>query len=107
MADVQLEIEGGGAVPATEALLQIEGLSGTYETESEAQKEGILATIVIIVGLTASTLEIAEKLYTWYRRSRQQKPKPEIDKVLLIGRDGQKLVLENASIEQIKQILDH
>ncbi len=106
MADLQLEIEGEGAVPATEELLQIDGLSGNYEIEAEAQREGILATIATIIGITAGTLEIAEKLYTWYQNSRKKQPKPTVDKVLLIGRNGQKLVLENASIEQIKKILD-
>jgi hypothetical protein len=35
MADLQLEIEGEGAVPASEELLQFEGLSGTYTVESD------------------------------------------------------------------------
>ncbi len=106
MTTLQLEIEGKGAIPATEDLLQIEGLSGTYETEAEAQREVVLATIATIVAITAGTLTIAEKLYTWYQNYRRTQPKPELDKVLLIGRNGEKLVLENASIEQIKKILD-
>lgn len=106
MADLQLEIEGGGAVPATEELLQIDGLSGTYETDGEDAKEAILATIATIVGITGGTIAIAEKLYAWYQNSRKEQPKPTVDKVLLIGRNGQKLVLENASVEQIKQLLD-
>ena len=106
MATLQLEIEGEGAVPATEDLLQIEGLSGTYEAETDVQREGALATIVAIVAITVGTLTIAEKLYTWYQNYRRTQPKPKLDKVLLIGRNGQKLVLENATVEQIKQILD-
>lgn len=106
MADLQLEIEGEGAVPATEELLQIEGLSGSYATAAEDYREGVLATIATIVSITAGTMAIAEKLYTWYQNSRKQQPKPTVDKVLLIGRNGQPLVLENASIEQIKKILD-
>lgn len=106
MTTLQLEIEGDGAVPATEDLLQIEGLSGTYEAETAVQREAALATIATIVAITAGTLTIAEKLYTWYQNYRRKQPKPKLDKVLLIGRKGQKLVLENASVEQIKQILD-
>ncbi|MFM7449390.1 MAG: hypothetical protein ACKO24_12430 [Leptolyngbyaceae cyanobacterium] len=106
MANLQLEIEGEGAVPATEDLLQIEGLSGTYAAETEAQREVALATIATIVAITTGTLTIAEKLYTWYQTYRRQQPKPKLDKVLLIGRNGEKLVLENATVEQIKRILD-
>lgn len=106
MANLQLEIEGEGAVLATEELLQIEGLAGTYEAETETQREGILATIATIVAITAGTLEIAKQLYAWYQNYRRKQPKPKLDKVLLIGRNGQKLVLENATVEQIKQILD-
>lgn len=106
MTTLQLDIEGDGAISATEALLQIEGLTGTYETAGDDQKEGVLATIATIVGITAGTLTIAEKLYTWYQNGRRQQPKPLLDKVLIIGRNGEKLLLEQATVEQIKQILD-
>ena len=106
MTTLQLEIEGAGAVPATEDLLQIEGLSGTYDAQTEVQREATLSTIATIVAITVGTLTIAEKLYTWYQTYRRKQPNPKLDKVVLIGRNGRKLVLENASVEQIKQILD-
>ena len=46
MTDIQLEIEGEGAVAATEELLQIPGISGKWmpvSEETEPQK-GALAT---------------------------------------------------------------
>jgi hypothetical protein len=47
---VKIEIQGQDAVNATEELLRIEGLQGSYETEKEVEREGILATIATIVG---------------------------------------------------------
>ncbi len=107
MADIQLEIEGAGAVAATEELLQIPELSGSWAPASDApQREGTLATIATIVGITTGTLTIAEKLYQWYQKRRQTASNDTVDKVLLIGRDGQRILLKDASIEQIRQILD-
>jgi hypothetical protein len=106
MADIQLEIEGAGAIAATEELTQIEGLSVSYTTEGEASKEGVLATIATIIGIAAGTLEIAEKLYKWVQKYRQAKAESRIEKVLLIGRDGQRILLLNASIEQIQKVLE-
>jgi hypothetical protein len=72
MADLQLEIEGPGAIPATEALLQIPGLTGSWEPASEEpQGEGVLTTIATIVAITAGILTIAEKLHQWYQQHLQ------------------------------------
>jgi hypothetical protein len=106
MADIQLEIEGSGAIQATEALTQIEGLSVSYETEGESSKETVLATIATIIGITAGTLEIAEKLYKWVQKYRQKEADSCIDKVLLVGRNGERILLLNASIEQIQKVLE-
>jgi hypothetical protein len=110
MADIQLSIEGKGAVLATEELLEIPGISGSWETPSESQRELTLATVATIVGITTGTIAIAEKIYTWYQKYRkhQQAQNPNaysVEKVLLIGKSGQRLLLENATVEQIQQIL--
>jgi hypothetical protein len=105
MPAIELEIEGSGAIAATEALTQLEGLSVTYEAEGDDTKETVLATIATIVGITAGTLEIAKTLYEWYQKYRKQTP-TRIEKVVLVGRNGRRILLENVSIDQIKQILD-
>ena len=106
MADIQLEIEGEGAVTATEDLLQIPGVSGNWTSASDAvEREGILATIATIVGLSVGVLEIAEKIYAWYQRRRKQSDQG-IDKVILIGRNGRRILLSKATVEQIRQILE-
>ncbi|MEA5452328.1 hypothetical protein VB780_27390 [Leptolyngbya sp. CCNP1308] len=56
MADIQVAIAGTDAVAATEALLALEGISGTYTVDGETDKEGILITIATIVGLVGGTL---------------------------------------------------
>jgi hypothetical protein len=105
MADLQLEIEGEGAVPASEELLQFEGLSGTYTVESDpTHKEIAIGTIVTIVSLTAGTMTIANHLYNWYQNSRK-KPTPSVDKAILIC-NGKKMLLENATIEQIQKLIE-
>lgn len=63
MAAIELEVEGSGAIAATQELMQLEGLIVTYETEGVKTKEPVLATIAAIIEITVGTIEIATKLY--------------------------------------------
>ncbi|MGB5974755.1 MAG: hypothetical protein WBG38_15630, partial [Nodosilinea sp.] len=95
--DIQVAIAGQDAVAATEALLAIDGISGTYALESETNKEGILVTIATIVGLVGGTLAIAEQIRKWYQEYRQGKDSKPIEKVVIVSASGQRLLLENAT----------
>ena len=106
MAKIQIEIQGNGALAATEELFSIPGLSGDWETIGEAEKEGTLATIGAIVGIVGGSIAIAEKIYNWYQKYKQGKSVKKIDKVLLVSKTGKRLLLADATIEQIKAILD-
>ncbi len=106
MADIQIEIQGQDAIAATEELFSISGLSGSWETEGEADKEGTLITIGTIVAIVGGTVAIAEQIRKWYKEYKQGKSGKKIEKVLIQGRNGRRLLLENATLEQIKQILD-
>lgn len=105
MADIQLEIEGEGAVIATEALLHIDGISGNYTLEGEVSKESVMATIATIVAITTGSLTIAEKMHQWHRKYRQNSTGAAIEKVVLVSRKGDRVLLEGATVEQIKQLL--
>ena len=105
---MQIEIQGRDAVPATKELLNIQGLEGSYKTFGEVEKEATLATIATIVGITAGTLTIAEKLYQWnqkYQKSLQNPVGSKIEKVLIVAPNGNRLLLKNATVEQIQEIL--
>jgi hypothetical protein len=106
MADIQVAIAGQDAVAATTALLAIDGLSGNYVVESEAEREGILTTIATIVALVGGTMAIAEQIRQWYRAYRSGKDNQTIEKVVLVSQSGQRLLLENATTEDIKALLD-
>ena len=112
---MKIEIQGQDAVEATKELLAIEGLEGSYETVDEVKK-GTLVTIATIVGITGGivgitggTMTIAEKLYQWnqkYQKSRINPTSPRIEKVLIVAPNGNRLLLKDATIEQIKEILE-
>lgn len=106
MADIQLEVQGQDAVAATEELFSISGLSGSWNTEGDADKEGTLITIGTIVAIVGGTVAIAEQIRKWYEEYKKGKSGKKIEKVLIVSRSGRRLLLENATIEQIKQILD-
>ena len=71
MSSIQLEIEGTGAIAATEALLRLDGLEGEYETVGEDTKEGTLAAIASIVGITVGVVDLSSRLLQWYAKHRQ------------------------------------
>ncbi|MBW4657419.1 MAG: hypothetical protein KME15_02000 [Drouetiella hepatica Uher 2000/2452] len=106
MAEILVEVQGIDAIAATEELLAIPGVEGSWETEEEAQREGTLAVIATIVGIVGGTMAIAEQIRKWYQEYRRSQSGKKIEKVLIVGRNGQRLLLENATIEQIQEILD-
>jgi hypothetical protein len=105
---MQIEIQGRDAVAATEELLSIEGVQGSYETLKEVEREGTLATIATIVGILGGTITISEKLYQWskkYQKSLLNSTEPRIEKVLIVAPSGNRLLLKDATVEQIQEIL--
>jgi len=106
---MQIEIEGQEAVKATEELLAIAGLKGNYQSFEETEREGTLATIATIVGIVSGTITIAKEIYEWYQKfskSQETKTTPRIEKVLIVGTKGRRLLLKNATVEQIQEILE-
>ena len=72
----------------------------------DVKKEAVITTVATIVGLVGGTLAIAEQIRKWYQEYKQKQSGKKIDKVLIVGRNGRRLLLENATIEEIRQILE-
>ncbi len=106
MAEIKFAIEGEGAIEATEELLALEGIEGSYAVDEEIQREGVLATIASFVGIVSGALAVAEQIRKWYQEYRAGKSGKKIAKVLIVGRNGDRLLLENATIEQIRKVLE-
>ena len=102
---MKIEIQGQDAVQATEELLGIEGIDGSYETVDEIEREGTLATIATIMGITVGTMTIAEKLYRLKKKYFQNSTGLRIEKVLIVAPNGNRLLLKDATLEQIQEIL--
>ncbi len=106
MADIQLSIEGQNAVEATEELFEMSEISGDWQPVGGVQRELALATIATIVGITAGTIAVAEQIRKWYNEWRKGKSGKQIEKVVIISADGERLVLEDATPEDISKILE-
>ncbi|MDZ7957069.1 MAG: hypothetical protein RMY34_04035 [Aulosira sp. DedQUE10] len=107
---MKIEIQGRDAVRATEELLAIEGLEGSYQTIEEVEREGTLATIATIVGIVSGTLTIAESIHKWKEKNQKSLHDPtgaRIEKVLIVTDDNRRLLLKDATVEQIKEILEN
>ena len=59
-----------------------------------------------IVGIVGGTIAVAEQIRKWYAEYKQKQSGKKIAKVLIVGRDGQRLLLENATLEEIRRILE-
>lgn len=98
MTEIKFAIEAEDAITATKELLAIEGITGNYIVNSEdVKKEAVITTIATIVGLVGGTLAIAEQIRKWYQEYKQQQSGKKIAKVLIVGRNGRRLLLENAT----------
>lgn len=106
MTVIQFVIEGQDAKLAATELVAIKGIQGNWKTDETNKKEGTIAVIASIIGIVGGTLAIAEQIRQWYQKYTKEKKAKAIDKVLIVC-DGQRLLLENASIEQINQILEN
>jgi hypothetical protein len=107
---MKIEIQGQDAIKATEELLAIEGLEGSYQTIEEVEREGTLATIATIVGIVSGTWTVAESIHKWKEKHQKSLHDPtgaRIEKVLIVTNDNQRLLLKDATVEQIKEILEN
>ncbi len=105
---MKIEIQGQDAVVATEALLAIEGLSGSYQILKEVERGEVnttLVTIATVVAITGGMLAIAEQLYQWKERYFQNPTGSRIEKVLIVAPNGRRLLLKDATVEQIQEVL--
>lgn len=107
MANIHLVIEGEDAIAATEVLLAIPDISGNYEVSSEAtEREPILTTVAAIVSIVGGTTSIAEQIRKWYHEYKAKQSGRRIAKALIVGRNGRRLLLEDATVEEIRQIIE-
>ncbi|MGD1714295.1 hypothetical protein [Dapis sp. BLCC M172] len=106
---LKIAIEGLDSVQVAEEILAIEGIEGSYETINEVEREGTLATIATIVGIVGGSLTIAEQLHKLkgkYQKSLEVSSiQPRIEKVMIVSGE-KRLLLKDATVEQIKHILE-
>jgi hypothetical protein len=104
MERVQIAIEGLDAVAATEALLALPGVEGSFAVNPEVEREGVLATIATIVGIVGGSMA-AEQIRKWHGEYRGNPEQPRIEKVLIVTPRG-RILLENATTSEIAQALE-
>jgi hypothetical protein len=104
MSAIQIEIQGQAAAEVAEELAALEGFNAECQpAETELTREISLATVVTVLSIAKTTLEIAKLIYDWYAR---HQPQGKIEKVILTSRSGKRINLKNARVEDIKKLLD-
>ena len=109
MPSYELYVESAdlGAIQADLAALGVLELGEVEILEEEAEREGTAATIIVILGIIGGAFEAASKIYEWQEKRRQaQAGSARIEKVMIIRDNGDRLLLQDASIEQIQKLLD-
>ena len=95
---MQIEIHGPDAIKVAQDIVATDGVQGTYEVVSEVEREGTLATIATIIGITTGAMTIAEKLYELNKKSVNSPESVKIERVLLVGKNGDRLLLKDATL---------
>jgi len=103
---MKIEIVGKEAEVATQELLNLGVIEESYETLEEPRRAEALTTIATIVAIVGGTMTITEKLYNWYQKYKQQNSGKSIEKAMIVTDDGRRLLLKDATVEQIKELLD-
>jgi hypothetical protein len=76
-------VQGTDAIVATKPRLPTPEIKGSWETEDEAEREGITATIATLGRIVRGTLAIAQQIDKWYQEYRKGKAGKKIEKVLM------------------------
>jgi hypothetical protein len=103
---MQIEIQGQDAIKVAEDIVTLDGIQGDFEVVSEVEREGTLATIATIIGITTGAMTIAEKLYELNKKSVHSPESVKIERVLLVGKNGDHLLLKDATLEQLQKLLE-
>jgi len=103
---MQIEIQGQDAIKVAEDIVTMDGVDGDFEVVSEVEREGTLATIATIIGITTGAMTIAEKLYELNKKSINSPESVKIERVLLVGKNGDRLLLKDATLEQLQKLLE-
>ncbi len=102
---MQIEIQGADAIKVAQEILEMEGVQGSYEVISEVEREGNLATIATIIGIISGTIAIAEKFYQ-LKRKIDSPETPKIERVFIVSKNGDRLLLKDATLEQLQKLLE-
>ncbi|HLO85649.1 MAG TPA: hypothetical protein VK203_11685 [Nostocaceae cyanobacterium] len=103
MAEIKVGIEGEAAEAAAEALVNIPGVTGSYEELQ--QKETVGAAIATIIGIVGSAVALAEQIRKWYQEWQDKPSNKEFHVVIYDPETGNRVLLKNASVEKITEIL--
>jgi hypothetical protein len=103
MAEIQIGIEGEAAPAAAEALVNIPGITGSYEVPP--QKDTVVAAIATIIGIVGGAVALAEQLRKWYQEWQTAQKDKEFHVVIYDPETGNRVLLKNASVEEITEIL--
>ena len=105
MKQLQVIIEGPDTTEATEALITLSGITAEWQPADTGLEKGGLATIATIIGIVGGSMAVAEQIRKWYQEWKKGKSGKNIEKVVLIS-GSKHLLLEDATKEQIKEVLD-
>jgi hypothetical protein len=103
---MQIEIQGPDAIKVAQDIVSMEGVQGSYEVISEVEREGTLAIIANIITITTGAMTIAEKLYDLNKKSVNSPESVKIERVLLVGKNGDRVLLKDATLEQLQKLLE-
>lgn len=99
-----VEIIGVLAEEAATSLLEIEWITGSYKTLEQGNKVEVLTNAVVYT--VDEILAFANKLYKWFQQAQKGDTGQTIDDAIIIINTGKRLRLKNATLGQLKELLE-
>jgi hypothetical protein len=69
------------------------------------QKDGVVAAIATIIGIVGGAVALAEQLQKWYQKWQTAQKDKEFHVVIYDPETGNRVLLKNASVEEITEAL--
>lgn len=104
---MQIEIQGQDAIKVAQIILAMDGVQGSYEVVSEVERdEKTITTILSIIALTTAPITITNQIYELKDNLVNSPNTCKIERVLFVGKNGGRLLLKDATLEQLQKLLE-
>jgi ApbE superfamily uncharacterized protein (UPF0280 family) len=105
MKKILIAIEGSQADAAADALVNLPGVTGSWESSEEVKRDGALEVIATIVTIASGAMSMAEQLRKWYEEYHGAEGN-KVETVVIVIAERRLVLDEKTPEEKIAEFLE-